>query len=70
MTLGVLDGPRWVVDGQVLDAILTISVVEGGTVEGKVGRLVDKRSGPGIGTSERGVIKAFTDVDNSEFVSI
>ena len=53
-----------------LGAILTVNVVEGPTVFGEVGRLVDKRSGPGVGTSVGDVPEGTAEVDNSEVVAI
>jgi len=68
--VGVVDGLGWVGACQVLGVILTVNVVEGGTVGGEVGRLVDKRSGPGVGTSVGDVPKGTAEVDNSELVGI
>jgi len=68
--IGVVDGPRWVVGGQVFGASLTVNVVVGGTVDGEVGGLADKSSGPGIGTSVGDVPETAADVDNSEFIGI
>ena len=70
MIVGVVDGLGRVGARQVLGVILTVNVVEGGTVGGEVGRLVDKCSGPGVGTSVGDVPKGTAEVDNSELVGI
>ena len=70
MIVGVVDGLRRVVCGQLFGVILTVNVVEGGTVVGEVGRLMDERSGPGVGTSVRDVPEGTAEADNSEFVGV
>ena len=70
MTVGVHDGLRWVGTGQAPAAGLTVSVVFGATVEGEVGRLVDERSGPGVGADVGGSPEGTTEVDLSEIIGI
>ena len=68
MVVGVEDGLIRVADSQVLGTGLTIHVVVGATVDGEVGRLVDQRSGLGIGAGIGGTPEGTAEVDPSEFV--
>jgi hypothetical protein len=70
VTVTVEDGGIWILDGQLLATGLTIIVVLALAVDGEVGRLVDKRSGLGIGTGGGGSLEATAEVDHSEFVKI
>ena len=70
MTVSVLDDQIWVVDGKLLGAVLTVSVVEGFTVDYEVGRLMDESSSSGIDTSVEGIPEGTAEVDNSEIVVI
>ena len=70
MIVGIVEGRIWVLDGQVLAVILTVNMIEGGTVDGEVGRLVDECSGPGIGTNIVYVPESTAEVDLSEIVGI
>jgi hypothetical protein len=60
----------WILDGQPLATGLTIIVVLALAVDGEVGRLVDKRSGLGVGTGGGGSPEATAEVDHSELVKI
>jgi len=66
MIIGVVDRQMRVFGGQALGFILTVNVVIGATVVGGVGRLVDNRFSPGVGTGLRDVPKGTAEVDNSE----
>ena len=66
VTVRVKDGLSHVVDCQLLGVILTISVVFGAAVGPEVGRLVDKRSGPGVCTGDGGAPESRADVNLSE----
>ena len=70
MAVGVEDGSVWVVEGQVLASILTVSVVPSSTVLSEVGSFMDKRPCLGIGTGGRGVPEGTAEVDDSEIIGI
>jgi len=70
VSVGVEDGLRWVVDSQLHGSGLTVSVVAGPTIVGEVGRLVDDRSGPRIGTGVGGIPESTAEVDRTELVGI
>jgi len=70
VAVGVEDGPGRVGYGQVPTTRLAVSVVFGATVDGEMGRLVDKRSSLGIGTGVRGPPESTAEVDLSESVGI
>ena len=68
--VGVEDGPTWVTDGQAAGVTVTVNVVVGATVGGELGRLVNQRSGPGIGTNVVSLPEGAAEIDNSEFSGI
>jgi len=68
--VGAEDGPGWISVGQFLRDSLAVSVVPGATVDGKMGRLVDKRSSLGIGTDVRSPPEGTAEEDHSELVGI
>lgn len=70
MVVGVEDGLGWVGPSQVLGRTLTINVVTGATIDGEVGRLVNERSRPRVGTSVGGIPEGSAEVDQSELVGI
>ena len=70
VTIGVEDGLIWVAGRQALAILVAVSVVFGPTVDGEVGRLVDKRPGLGICTKARGIPERTTQVNRSELVGI
>jgi len=70
VTVGIVDGPSRVSDGQVLATSLTVDPIMGATVSGEVRGLVDKRSGLGIGTGVGGVPEGTTQVDHSVCVGV
>lgn len=70
VTIGVEDGPTWVTFRQALTICTTVCIVLGATVEGEVGRLMDKRSSLGIGTGVGGLPEGAAEVDLSEFFGI
>jgi len=70
VTVGVVDGLSYVTDSQVLTCGLAILVVLVTTVYIEVGRLVDKRSGLGIGTCVWSAPEGTAQVDPSEMVGI
>ena len=66
VTVGVEDGLSRVAGGKALGVSLTVNVVLGATVGGEVRRLMDKRSGLGIGAGVGGFPKGTAKVDPSE----
>ena len=70
MIVGVEDGLGWVGFGQVLGIGLTVNVVFSATVDGEVGRFVDKCSGLGVGTGVGGAPEGTAEVDRPEFVRV
>jgi len=70
VTVGIVDGPVRVTDGQALASGLTVSPIVGATVLGEVGGLVDECSGLGIGTGVWGVPEGTAQVDLSICVGI
>jgi len=70
VAVGVVDGLGRVADSQTLAARLTINVIVGTTMSGKVGGFVDERSGLGIGTGVRGVPEGTAQVNLSELIRI
>ena len=70
MAVSVVDGTSRVAGGQALAGRLTISVIVSAAVGGEVGRLMDKRSGLGIGTGVGGVPESTAQVNPSECVGI
>jgi len=70
VTVGVVDGPSWVVDSQCLAGRLTISPVIGATVGGEMRGLVNERSCLGIGTCVGSGPEGTAQVDLSKLVGI
>ena len=70
VTIGVEDDLVWVTVRQILTILVTVGVVLGPTVDGEVGRFVDKRSRLGIGTVGGGVPKCAAEVNRSILVRI
>jgi len=70
MTVGVHDGLRWVLNSQCLATGLAVSEVIGAAIEGEVGRLVDERSGLGVGTDVGGGPEGSAEVDCSELFGV
>jgi len=70
VTVGIVDGPIRVTDGQALAGGLAVGVITGATIDGEVGGLVDKRSGLGVGTGVGGVPEGTAQVDLSELVGV
>ena len=70
MAVGVEDGLGWGGYGHIHRIIVAVSVVIGATVDGEMGRLVDKRSSLGIGTGGWGPPEGTAEVDRSELVGI
>jgi len=70
VSVSIEHGLRRVVDSQLHGSSLTVSVVTGTTIGGEVRRLVDDRSGPGIGTGVGGIPESTAEVDRPELVGI
>ena len=70
VTIGVEDGPTWVAVRQLHTSSLTVSVVLCPTIDGKVGRLVDKCSSLGIGADGGSLPEGAAEVDLPELVGI
>ena len=68
MVVGIEDGLRWIDYGQLLRIRLAVNVVIGATIDGEMGRLVDKCSSPGICTGVGSVPEGWADVDRSKYV--
>ena len=68
VTIGIVDGLKWVRRGQLPGLSRAGSVVLGGAVEVEVRRLVDKRSSLGVETGGWGGPEGRAEVDLSEFV--
>ena len=66
MVVGVENGLTRIVDGQTPGISLTISVVNGATIGGELGRHLDERSGLGIRTDNGGIPESRADVDGSK----
>ena len=66
----VKDGFTLVGDGQLLATSLAVSIVFGSAIDLPVGRLMDERSGPGIGTDGGGCPETTAEVDRSELIGI
>ena len=68
--VGVEDGLSLIAEGQILGFTLAVNVVMSSAVDGEVGRLVDKRSGLGIGTDGGGLPEGTAEVDLSKLRGI
>ena len=70
MVVGVEDGLGWVGYGQFHRIILAVNIVISVTVDGEMGRLVDKCSSLGIGTGDGSPPEGTAEIDRSELVGI